>query len=483
MPDSPAPTTLSETEHTTLAGLCDRAHARARETGAPVLACFAFTVAQPDVLRVSAAMGNGGGFRFYWERPKDDFALAAGGVASRLQASGAQRFREIDRDVHAALGAAEVGGEGPLAETGPYALGGFAFFDELPADVWPGFGAAQACVPEWLVLSEGGRSGAMVHAWVGAQEHPGPCVTRLATRAAEVRAAAGAHAVGSGTPLTHPENSAFTMADGVESHRRFVELVRDALERIHAGRMDKVVLAREVQLHCHAAPSPHAILEQLRRAYPGCFNFLVDPGAGEVFVGATPERLARFNGPTVRLGALAGSAPRGDRAEADDALGQRLMDSAKERWEHRIVVDAILDAVAPLGGEVERPEAPQLVKLSNVQHLYTPITLHADAPVSPYTLLERLHPTPAVGGHPRPVALEFIAHQEHFVRGWYAGPVGWLNARGEAEFAVALRSGTLSAERVRLFAGNGIVGDSDPEREYFETQLKLQPLLSALAHE
>ncbi len=103
--------------------------------------------------------------------------------------------------------------------------------------------------------------------------------------------------------------------------------------------------------------------------------------------------------------------------------------------------------------------------------------------MTPYTLLERLHPTPAVGGHPREPALALIAREEHFERGWYAGPVGWLNARGEGEFAVALRSGTLTADRVRLFAGNGIVRDSDPEREYFETQLKLQPLLAALAHE
>jgi menaquinone-specific isochorismate synthase len=152
--------------------------------------------------------------------------------------------------------------------------------------------------------------------------------------------------------------------------------------------------------------------------------------------------------------------------------------------------------VRPLGGALEFPEAPRLVKLTNVQHLYTPITLRPAGPLSLIALLGRLHPTPAVGGHPRPEALALIQAEEGFDRGWYAGPLGWIDARGEGEFAVALRSGALRSAapgsgetgcgkngRARLFTGAGIVADSDPEMEYFETQLKLQPMLNALVAE
>jgi isochorismate synthase len=458
--------------------LCSRARDRARETGEPVVAsCVAASNgAEPlDALQAMPADG----FRFAWERPKDGFALAAGGAARRFVAQGARRFHELSERVGTALHSAITGGPAAGELPAPYVLGGFSFFDQLADDKWPGFGPAQLVVPRWMKLRTGQGSHTVLSAALGPGDDPALAAREL-QRLGETLATASRGPGQSGGQPADPSH--LRRADEVEGHRHWLEMVRHALERIRAGGLTKVVLARAVEL-MGELPSPFRALRALRTAYPDCFAFLVDPGAGHTFLGATPERLARSVGGAIKLGALAGTAPRGDRPGADEAIGQRLLGSDKERQEHAIVVQAILDAVRPLGGELDAPDRPRLVKLSNVQHLYTPISVRPREPVSLIALLARLHPTPAVGGHPRPEALELIRGEERFDRGWYAGPVGWMNAAGDGEFAVALRSGLLGDGRARLFAGNGIVAGSDPETEYFETQLKLQPMLSALADE
>jgi isochorismate synthase len=228
-------------------------------------------------------------------------------------------------------------------------------------------------------------------------------------------------------------------------------------------------------------------LARLRAAYPDCYTFLSDPGAGRAFVGATPERLARMDPGTVTLGALAGTFPRGATPAADAALKRLMLENPKEREEHAIVVDAIRAALAGLG-RLDIPDEPEVRAFKNVWHLFTPVFLTPSARVSLLSLVERLHPTPAVGGLPREAALEAVRRLETFDRGWYGAPLGWLNGRGEGEFAVALRAGLVSTDSaqsgsVRLIAGGGIVADSDPEREFEETRIKFQPMLGALGQE
>jgi len=459
-----------------LAGLAERAVARAEAAGRPVLVSTAWEAPGLDPLAVAEAL-PGGGFRFVWERPKDRFALAAGGALLRARGAGPERFRAVGGQVAEALALLERDGAAE-ALGAPFLCGGFAFFDALDAAGWAGFEPGEMVVPAWSALRDAGRG----HLVVNGRARPGAAPAALAAEL-EARLAALLEAAAAPAAPRPPAGGTLRHLDGVEGHRHWVEMVRSALGHIRGGSLSKVVLARASELERPRAFFPYRVLRRLREAYPNCFNFMADPGGGAVFVGATPERLARFEPGRVRLGALAGTAPRGERPDADAALARGLLESPKERAEHGIVVDAIVEAVAPLGGRVERPPAPRLVKLNNVQHLYTPITLHLERPGSPFDLLHRLHPTPAVGGRPRAAACRLIRETEDFDRGWYAGPVGWTNARGEGEFAVALRSGVLQGNRARLFAGGGIVAESDPELEYFETQLKLQPLLSALAHD
>ena len=468
----------------TLEEICHRALRQAEATARPVLACFAFPVGRADPLRL-AGLNLAGGFRFFWQFPRENFALVAGGAAVRLRTGGPERFGAMSEQVEPLLREAVSGGtelpEG-LEMAGPYALGGFSFFEDPEENRWPGFGPAQLVVPEWMMLREGAEAVGMVSGLVTPGESPSPTIERMARVAAEFSGAVQSAGTDEAVLDALGPRPAFDFVDGVEGHRHWIEMVKSALAEIREGTLAKVVLARQVELICREAPSPLPILAQLRSAYPDCFTFMIDPGSGQSFLGASPERLARFRKGEVNLGALASSAPRGEGEEADGALARRLLESEKERLEHQIVVDAILRAVEDCG-PLELPAEPQVVRLNNVQHLFTPITLRPTRPLAPLKLLERVHPTPAVGGHPEREALRHIRHHETFDRGWYGAPVGWLNARGEGDFAVALRAAVLAGSRVRLFAGGGIVAGSDPEREYVETQLKLRPILAAFANE
>ncbi|MCH8884703.1 MAG: isochorismate synthase [SAR324 cluster bacterium] len=459
-----------------LEALCARARERAEEHGEPVVASYVWPGNGADPLERLGQPQASGGFRFAWERPKDGLAIAGGGAALRFLGEGPRRFHDLAERVGTALGLAVTACEGEAPPPVPYALGGFAFFDEVSAADWPGFGAAQLVVPEWMVLRTGGRSHTVVSVPVAAEDRPGERAAFLDKLVARLRKAARK------IETTGGRSSAgrLSRGDEVEGHRHWFEIVTGALEKIRAGRLSKVVLARAVELFGDVPRAPQAVLRALRSAYPDCFSFIVDPGAGQMFLGATPERLARLEGGALQLGAMAGSTPRGDRPDADEALGRRLMSSPKEREEHAIVVEAILEAVRPLGGEIELPDQPRLVKLTNVQHLYTPITVRAAEPPSLLPLLARLHPTPAVGGHPRAEALEMIQAVERFDRGWYAGPVGWIDGRGGGDFVVTIRSALLREQDALLYAGCGIVAGSNPEREYQESCLKLQPMLWAI---
>ena len=179
---------------------------------------------------------------------------------------------------------------------------------------------------------------------------------------------------------------------------------------------------------------------------------------------------------------LAGSTPRGKTATEDAVLEHELLNNQKELKEHNIVRDVIEENLNEYSLEVIHPTHPSVKKLSNVQHLYTPITARIRDGVSRTEVLKTLHPTPAVGGYPRDKAVAFIKETEDFDRGWYASPVGWINAHGNGEFVVAIRCGLIRKDEVRFFAGCGIVEDSDPEREWEETNLKFIPMLSALEY-
>lgn len=260
------------------------------------------------------------------------------------------------------------------------------------------------------------------------------------------------------------------------------EAVEAALTAIAQERLRKVVLARAEVRRFPTPPDPVAVLEALYRRHPEAYCFLYEPTPGAAFVGASPELLVRVD-PEGRLAtmALAGTAPRGATPEEDAALGRALLQSDKDRREHALVVEAIQRALEPLTRTLEVPETPRLRRLPQVYHLETPIQGVLRPEVGLLRVAEALHPTPALGGLPRQVALRFIARHEPVPRGWYAAPLGILFPDGSGELAVGIRSALLLGERVVLYAGAGIVAGSDPDREWDEIDLKLQTMRRALA--
>ena len=272
-------------------------------------------------------------------------------------------------------------------------------------------------------------------------------------------------------------------AAGYDADDDYLDHVASAVEAIGRGDFQKVVLARTVTLD--ADVDAVAVLDRLRRRNPTCSAFAFSVGSS-TFLGATPEELVTLNGPWLHTTALAGTAPRGDSPDADERLGTGLLASAKNRSEHRFVVDGITEALAGLGLVDPAPAQPGLLRLSRLQHLRTPITARVQrrrSGASDMDVLRAvgvLHPTAATGGAPTDAALRFIAAREDFDRGWYAAPVGWCDLEGNGEIGVALRSALIEHGRIHLFAGAGIVADSEPADELEETSVKLRALLDVI---
>jgi menaquinone-specific isochorismate synthase len=271
-------------------------------------------------------------------------------------------------------------------------------------------------------------------------------------------------------------------ADGALDGVRWCSAVAAAVRRIRAGELAKVVLARDLLVTSDVPLEPRRLLRRLAARFPDCWTFAVDG-----LLGATPELLLRRTGRRLSARVLAGTAPRGAGAD-DERLAAALLGSAKDRAEHALAVDSLVDALAPYCSSLSVPEEPQLLTLANVRHLASDVSgvqrrAGRRANAGLLELVGAVHPTAAVGGTPRREAVAAIAELERMDRGRYAGPVGWLDARGDGEFGLALRCAQLAAEdprTARLFAGCGIVADSDPAAELAETQAKLAAVQAAL---
>lgn len=259
-------------------------------------------------------------------------------------------------------------------------------------------------------------------------------------------------------------------------HVEWEATIADAVEAIERGELQKVVVAREVIVEANRAIVVPDVLERLRALYPSCVVFSIDG-----FLGASPELLVAREGRGVRSHPLAGTFPRSGDPHADEVLAAELLASVKDRNEHRFVIEQIVGVLEPRCERLDVPAAPSIHPLRNVLHLGTELagTLREPAPTA-LELAAALHPTPAVGGTPTEESLAWLDRHEGLARGRYAGPVGWVDSRGDGMFSVGIRSAEIRGARARLFAGVGIVEGSDPKRELVETQLKLQALLAAV---
>ena len=450
--------------------LAEVARRRARILGRPILVSVTTELRQRDPLALFARGVGVTHNRIFWSRPADGLAVAGLGAAWSYAATGTNRFVEAAASWRNLLTDAAIFADPKLPFSGPMAAAGFAF-DPLRSSSgqWDGFADGLLLLPRLTLATDGERTSLTVNGLVG------PKTSSIALHLSAARRLRDLL----GRPWHPPRIGAGLQLEDALPPGAWRAMVADAITELRAGRLEKVVLAREVRAQAPTPFDPAATLDALRHDYPETFVFAIARG-GRTFLGASPERLVSLHDRHVAASALAGSAPRGSNPADDAALGHELLTSAKDRAEHAVVVRMIHQALTTICSEVVAPDEPTLMRLRNVQHLFTPVRAYTAASTTILDLVEQLHPTPALGGQPREHAMAWIRAREGLDRGWYGAPVGWIDAQGQGEFAVAIRSALVGYREASLFAGAGIVAASDPEREERETRIKLRAMLGAL---
>ncbi len=444
----------------------------AAQSGRPNLVSITIQVESLDPLAVLESIFEPGERHFYAERPAEGWAIAGAESVLGYSASGPDRFECCQRFIDSTLENTIAVGEPAVPFGGPHFFAAFSFQEEV-ADSEP-FEAAGVFVPRWQVAHRDGRTTAVANLMVEGDSQVEQLAAKVWNAHEKFRSfdfgAAGAR----------QEAAAPASVDEVGGRRSYETAVSRALERIARGEIEKIVLARAKDVRAADSLHPLKLLNGLRQRFPDCNSFSVANGRGQSFIGASPERLLRVEDGVVLTEALAGSADRGATASEDASLGNRLLHSEKDLREQRIVLDSIARSLEPLGLDLRYSGRPLLKRLSNVQHLHTPVEARLPKGVRLLDMLGRLHPTPAVGGMPREIAVPLIAQLEAFPRGLYGGAVGWIDSRGGGEFIVALRSALVDGSKARMYAGAGIVEGSSPENELAETELKFRAMQDAL---
>ena len=414
--------------------------------------------------------------RCYWESQSESVAFAGAGTVVELMGWGEERYDRIERDARELFADAHIAGaDAELA--GPRLFGGFAFrADFTPDNTWAIYSPAFFVLPHYQCLSRGGDIWLTINTQIPLDESPAALIpdlqTALRDKAAQLRAGAGRRG--------EARQSALLGVDYPMRKAVWRRMVTQATNRIEAGELKKVVLARAAELRFAGRVQLLPVLRHLAAHYSECYRFLFEPRPRYAFYGASPELLASLRGHRLESVALAGSIGRGINPAADRQLGRQLLQSPKDRQEHQIVVDKMWERLTPLSRSLSIAPAG-LLQLSNIQHLQAAIRAELRPGHGILRLVAALHPTPALGGDPREIAMDMIRALEPIPRGWYGAPVGWIDARLNGEFAVAIRSAVAQESRAWIYAGAGIVADSQPQSEWDETELKFRPMLDAHA--
>jgi menaquinone-specific isochorismate synthase len=445
----------------------------AKRAGRGQLVSISLEIDALDPLAVLESIFEAGERHFYVERPAEGFAVAGAEAVLAFSSHGPERFAECQRFIDETLANTLAVGTQSAAFSGPHFFTAFSFFDEVEAGET--FEAASVFVPRWQVALANGRTTAVANLLVEADSP----LEALAERVWRARKKFGAFDYSAPDFQETPPATPTTIRE-VGGEGAYAESVRRAVERIEANEFEKIVLARAKDIVASQALHPLRVLNGLRQRFADCYAFSVANGRGQSFIGASPERLLRVNSGQLLTEALAGSIRRGATASEDAALGTALLRSEKDRREHEFVLQSITRRLEPLGVKLEFSSAPGLRRLANVQHLHTAVRAALPEGIRLLDALARLHPTPAVGGKPRTAALPRIRELEAFPRGLYAGALGWIDARGNGEFFVGLRSALIDGPKARLYAGAGIVAGSWPEKEFAETELKFRAMQDAL---
>jgi menaquinone-specific isochorismate synthase len=409
------------------------------------------------------------GKRFFWQDPAKEYTIAGLGKVEKIQAnSGSTRFKEVEESWTAILQTAVKSGVTDVDATGPLLFGGFSF-DTYKGDsrAWNQFGDNLFYIPAFMLSIVKGQAYLTTNVLCTPDDQATLFIEMINER----------------DQLVENKSKSNNKNELIEQNEvdpdGWKAMVAAAVTNMKTSDIEKVVLARELRLKFNDKVMSENVVKNLLNEQPDSYIFSFESGS-DCFIGATPERLMKKRGNELYSTCLAGSIARGKDQLEDEQLEQELLNDEKNRIEHQYVVSMITEALSPVCVSLHVPSEPVIMKNRHIQHLYTPVQGTCDENVSIFDIVDKLHPTPAMGGLPKEKAVVMIREIENLERGFYAAPLGWTDSYGNGEFAVGIRSALLQGREASLFAGCGLLPNSTPESEYHETGIKFNPMLSAL---
>ncbi len=410
---------------------------------------------------------------FYWENPAKQEAIASYGITRHITVSSSDRFITAQKFIQTCLRQTIRKGEINLSAAGPYLFCTFTFFPDSNNGYSP-FPPATIFLPRFQIIKKNRTCIFIVNFPVAPKQNIKLVLEQIKQKIRNIDWSQQAK-------ISKKNENSFQAINSspVDYSECFKSVITSALNSIAIDEFSKIVIAHATDIFSPAPFDLIASLNNLRCRHPDCYIFSTSSGRGHNFIGASPERLISIQNKQLVTDALAGSAPRGKTAAEDLQLANLLLKNRKEKREHQAVSDFLLNRLRQL--DLKPQQLPlQLLQLSNIQHLWTPIYAHLPIDIDPLEIVAHLHPTPAVAGVPTDIACEQIRRYENFDRTLYAAPLGWVDYQENCEFIVGIRSALIEGDRARLYAGAGIVSGSNPDKELAEIQLKLQSLLKAL---
>lgn len=407
--------------------------------------------------------------RTFWADVENDFYMIGIGEIQQIEAE-ENRYYNLQKKWQTFTKKALIHNDFHELGTGLIALGGMSF-DPLnkKTEQWTSFSTSELIVPEYMVVKQKTNYYLTLNTFVSHEDNIEDLSRHIEQNEKQLF-----H-----NPLQFKKERHHILNKEEVASDKWIKTVKLARDEVRSDRVQKIVMAREMKITLNKKPNISTIIHNLIQSQPNSYVFAFEKG-NDIFIGATPERLVRVNGENVLSTCLAGTAPRGKTLKEDEEIKEQLFNDDKNREEHDYVVQMIRKSINPYCHHLTIPNKPIVLSLKDLHHLYTPVTAIIKDSATIFDFIKQLHPTPALGGEPKEESLAFIRKYEQLDRGWYGAPVGWIDNNNNGEFAVAIRSGLIQENNLSLFAGCGVMKDSDPQLEYEETGVKFLPMLNAL---
>jgi menaquinone-specific isochorismate synthase len=408
---------------------------------------------------------------FYFNRPEENLILLAFGNALSLESDTENSFSSLEKFI-SVISNNRISNYGEsFANTFPLLLGGYKFCSAKNSEEWKDFDNNDWFIPHFLFYKKDSVLWFNINFFINNQSTPADQINDL-LNSLEMR--------NNKEIMTNNYSSKITLGINDNDQANWNELISDAVSKIKSGLFRKVVLSRRIIASMNYSPLFGNILQKLANDYNNCTTFLYASGNSVLF-GATPEQLLKFRNNELEFDALAGSAKRGNTEAEDNIIADNLLLDKKNTEEHLHVIEFIKDISSPMVKNLIQFDT-RIKKFSNIQHIYTPIKAELNTPKEIYSLVDKIFPTPAICGLPKESSLNYIKENEEFDRGMYSGIIGIISP-AEMDLVVAIRSALLKNNKLYIYAGCGIVKDSDPQSEFEETEIKMNPILSLFQNE